>query len=306
MTASRWYATLPTPTSSFGLENKAGPHLRRFTGTPPHIDQPALCDNVLAMHLGGPKRVHRLRGSQGRVTDVDMGSLTMIPAHHEYRWRTEGPIDYAHVTLSAGLVSQVCLEEFDRDWDGLEFHDLVGFHDPLAERMFNELLGALSGECHIGRLYADSLLVVLCVALVRRRSSLAASGGSRPSRAVIKGGLTGLQLRRVVDYMEQHLGRDIALAELTGLTCLSRAQFFRSFKQTTGTSPNRFLTRLRLKHARGLLERTDLPLEMVATRSGMASIRQFAAAFHQACGISPRQHRASFRPSGSRGASEVA
>ena len=253
--------------------------------------QPALRDNVLAMHLGGPKRVHRWRGRQRTVTDVDLGSLTLMPAIHENHWRTEGPIDYAHVTLSTGLLTQVAAEEFGRDFGTGELLGPIGFRSPPVEQIFTTLLACVDRGERPGRLYSDSLLVVLSVALLRDHSTLSTRGGERGTPLVHKGGLAGRQLRRVVDYMVEHLGRDIALGELTDLTGLSRAQFFRAFKQTTGTSPQRFLTRLRVDHASRLLERTDLPLDDIASTIGLGSQRRLSAAFRDHRGVSPRHYR---------------
>jgi AraC family transcriptional regulator len=66
------------------------------------------------------------------------------------------------------------------------------------------------------------------------------------------------KLRRVVEYMMEYRSADIGLVELTVLAELSRAQFFRSFEQSTGITPHRYLTELRLDAAKVLLDQHTL------------------------------------------------
>jgi AraC family transcriptional regulator len=94
-----------------------------------------------------------------------------------------------------------------------------------------------------GQPYADRLAQVLAARLIEPRPS------SDPADSLASGGLVPWRLRRVTDYMAAHLGEDIALADLTALTGLSRAQFFRAFRQSTGQTPRRYLARLRLAAA---------------------------------------------------------
>ena len=294
MSASSWHDMLAAPAWSSDRDAHARAKLDRFTGIPPEMVQPALKDTVICLHLGGPKRVHRWHNGNKSVQDVELGSLTFMPARQENRWLTEGPIDFAHLTLSHGFLNQIAAEEFDREPAACEIMDRVGARDEFVAQLFEALMLALEGGRFEGRLYPESLLVVLTVALVRKHSMLGdRASGAGPHPRITKGGLAAWQLRRVVDYMAEFIASDIALNDLTALTGLSRAHFFRAFKQSTGISPHRFLTRMRMDQARMLLETSDRAIGEISPAPGVASARLFAAAFKRHVGLQPRLYKAS-------------
>ncbi|MDX2108633.1 MAG: helix-turn-helix transcriptional regulator [Verrucomicrobiota bacterium] len=62
-------------------------------------------------------------------------------------------------------------------------------------------------------------------------------------------------------------------------------------KQYTGKPFQNVLVEMRLEQARWLLQRSTLPIEEVALRSGFSSASYFSQAFHKAEGIGPREWR---------------
>jgi len=110
-----------------------------------------------------------------------------------------------------------------------------------------------------------------------------------------RGGLPGWRLRRVVDFMTENLGRDIDVDELVTRCGLSRAQFFRAFRQSTGQTPHRYLVGLRLERARSLLETTGLAVAEVTQAVGMGSNAGFARLFQQRFGEQPARYRRGFQ-----------
>ncbi len=125
------------------------------------------------------------------------------------------------------------------------------------------------------------------------------AGGYRPHGAhdvpaaveIGRGGLPGWRLRRVVDFMTENLGRDIGIEELVGRCGLSRAQFFRAFRQSTGQTPHRYLVGLRLDRAKMLLETEDLSVGEVTRAVGMGANAGFARLFQQRFGAQPARYR---------------
>ena len=290
--ADLWHAGLADPPQRVDETNPSAIVLRRFRDIAPDIDQPPLRENLLAIHLGGAKRVTRLRGRNREVHDVEQGSVTVMPALTPGRWSTQGPVDFAHLTLSLGLLRQVAIEEFDLDPRDLQLLDRVGHRDALIETCFGALLSDMERP-QPGRLYRESLLSAISFNLVQQCSTLSQNlrSSARASSTPAKGGLAGWQMRRVVDYMHAHLARDISIdGELVRLTGLSRAQFFRAFGQSLGCSPNAYLGRLRLRQARQLLQATDMPATSVAAAVGL-STAQLADSFRRSFGTSPTTYR---------------
>lgn len=284
--SARWYARLSQPKIAGEL---TGAFLRCFDGTSPTIEQPALDENIVAIHLGGAKRVNRWQGRTHQTWDVPDHAITLMPAFRANRWHTEGAIAFAHLTLSAGLLARLARDEFDREPREITLLDKVGMADPLLA----ELMLALGREIAapgLRRVYRDSLLATFGITLLRRHSTLALGGHRVQVGSRAKGGLAGWQLRRVLDYMAAHVLSDVGLDELVHLTRLSRAQFFRAFRQSTGQTPARQMLQLRMDHAAMLLEQ-GRTINDVAGLLGYGNGGHFAAAFRRYHGANPSEWR---------------
>ncbi len=283
---ARWYARLSRPKVKGEL---SGGILRCFDGTDPTIEQPALDENIVAIHLGGAKRINRWQGRTHRTWYVPDHAITLMPAFRANRWHTEGVIAFAHLTLSAGLLARLAREEFDRDPGEIALLDKVGIVDPLlAELML--ALGREVAEPGLRRLYRDSLLTTLAITVLRRHSTLVWGSHAAGTGSGTRGGLTGWQLRRVLDHMAAHVLSDVGLDELVRITGLSRAQFFRAFRMSTGQTPARRMVQLRMRHAATLLEQ-GRTIDDVAGLLGYSNSSHFAAAFRRYVGANPSEWR---------------
>ena len=172
--AEVWHAGLARLSQRAGETPPCAFVPRRFRDIAPDIDQPPLRENLLAIHLGGAKRVTRLRGRNREAHDVEQGSVTVMPALTPDRWSTQGPVDFAHLTLSLGLLRQVAVEEFDRDPCDLQLVDRVGHRDALTETCFGALLPDMARP-QPGRLFRGSLLSAISFSLVQQCSTLSRS-----------------------------------------------------------------------------------------------------------------------------------
>ncbi len=282
---SRWYAHMPQPVVT---DHLAGGTLRCFDGTAPTIEQPALDENVVSIHLGGPKRVSRWQGHHHQKWDVPLNAITLMPAFRANRWHTEGVIAFAHLTLSADLLARLAREELDREPGELLLLDQVGVVDPLLSELML-VMGHEAAAPGLRRLYRESLLTTLGLTVLKRYTTL---GPTRdPVGAAIgpaRGGLAGWQLRRVLGYMAANLERDGGLDELVKITGLSRAQFFRGFRRSTGNTPARYMQQLRMSRAGALLLEGRTVSE-VANIFGYCSGSHFATAFRRANGANPTE-----------------
>lgn len=282
--AAVWHGELVGGTSEATVSD-AGFALCRFNGTPRAVAQPPLVEDILCIHGGGAKRVHRHHGHSHSVHDIDCGALTLMPREHQNQWLTFGPIDYVHLTPTAELIETIAADEFASHRDYFEFHDDVGFRDPLVEMLIGELL-LCANRASSSRLYADGLLTALVGRLVLTRSTLSSrrlSEHGRMAMSACKGGLPGWRLRRILEYLHEHLADEISLVGLSDIAGLSRAQFFRAFRQSTGTTPARYLEDMRIERGRELLA-GGAGIDAVATTTGFSSVECFNAAFRRSFG----------------------
>jgi AraC family transcriptional regulator len=285
--ASDWYARMPPPIVSGRL---AGATLRCFGGTSPTMEQPALDENVVSIHLGGPKRINRWQGQTHQTWDVPLHSITLMPAFRANRWQTEGVVAYAHLTIGAEFLARLAHQEFDREPGELLLLDRVGIVDPLLAEVMLALGREIMGP-GLRRLYRDSLLATLGITALKRYATLLRNKGfSRAWRDNVSGGLASWQLRRVVEHMAANALRDVGLDELVQITGLSRSQFFRAFHRSTGTTPAHYMQQLRMRHAATLLEQ-GRTISDVAGIVGYGNSSHFAAVFRRHNGANPSEWR---------------
>lgn len=82
------------------------------------------------------------------------------------------------------------------------------------------------------------------------------------------GNATHIAIERVVSYIAEHLDEDLSIDRLAAIACLSRFYFAKAFREIVGTSPNEYVTRLRVIRAKYLLSLTDLTVLQISKDCG--------------------------------------
>jgi AraC family transcriptional regulator len=98
-------------------------------------------------------------------------------------------------------------------------------------------------------------------------------------------------MERVVYQMEERLGEEITIDDLARAALFSKFHFSRLFQRTTGVSPGRFLSALRLERAKQLLVSTSLNVVDISHRVGYTSVGTFSSRFSSSVGVSPTAYR---------------
>ena len=108
-----------------------------------------------------------------------------------------------------------------------------------------------------------------------------------------RGGLPIRQLRRVEDFLHDHLAEEISVAKLAETVDLSPFHFCRVFRQATGMSPLQFVTRERISRAQQLIRETPRSLIEIGLEVGYANPSHFARVFRRTIGLTPTEFRRS-------------
>ncbi|WP_280258911.1 GlxA family transcriptional regulator [Nocardia wallacei] len=101
-------------------------------------------------------------------------------------------------------------------------------------------------------------------------------------------------LAPLLDWATSRLDAPLTVDRLARHAGLSTRTLARRFTDQLGTSPGQWLLGRRLDAARALLEQTDLPVEAVAARVGLASAVNLRRHFREHLGTTPGAYRRTF------------
>jgi AraC family transcriptional activator FtrA len=105
----------------------------------------------------------------------------------------------------------------------------------------------------------------------------------------------GDALDSVLAWAVERLDEVSGVGDLANQLNVSPRTLARRFADQRGTSPGAWLLSRRIDEARTLLEETDLSVEAIATRTGLASAVNLRRRFRQHVGTTPSEYRRTFR-----------
>jgi AraC family transcriptional regulator len=103
--------------------------------------------------------------------------------------------------------------------------------------------------------------------------------------------LSRIQLNRTREYIEQNLGNELSLTELAAVAGLSPRHFALAFRQSTGTSPHKYVLTKRVAESTRLLATRQWSLAEIALTLGFASQSHFTEIFRKTLGTTPRRYQ---------------
>lgn len=103
--------------------------------------------------------------------------------------------------------------------------------------------------------------------------------------------ITEPYVARIVNYIDENFGSDIAIESLLDLVPLSRRSIETKFKEVMGTSIYQYVLRIRVEHLAHLLITTDRPVFEIAYEVGFGERGNFARIFKKLKGCSPQEYR---------------
>lgn len=98
-------------------------------------------------------------------------------------------------------------------------------------------------------------------------------------------------LRRARDLADRRYAEPLDLDALAAEAGLSKYHFARSFADTYGDTPMRYLTRRRIERAQDLLRSANLTVTEVCMMVGFSSLGSFSSRFRALVGESPTEYR---------------
>jgi AraC family transcriptional regulator len=99
------------------------------------------------------------------------------------------------------------------------------------------------------------------------------------------------QVRKVLQFIDDHLDHPIVVEDLGRLVGLSSSHFAKAFKRSFGEPPHAFIMRKRIDRACDLLLSTEKTLSEVAVDCGLSDQSHLCRLFRRYAGLSPAAWR---------------
>jgi AraC-like DNA-binding protein len=158
--------------------------------------------------------------------------------------------------------------------------------DPNFHHLAMSVFPELEHPERTSRLFTEQVMMTLLVYSAQAYGNMQASAAK-----VARGGLAPWQRKRATELLRARLDGDVTLSEVAAECGLSVSHFARSFKQTIGQTPHRWLLDRRVDEAKNLLMHSGMRLSEIALGCGFADQTSFTRAFKKAAGTSPGDWR---------------
>ena len=99
------------------------------------------------------------------------------------------------------------------------------------------------------------------------------------------------RIRRTIAYMAQHLNEPLQVSTLAAQASVSTSHYFALFKRQTGVAPIDYFIRLRMNHARELLDSTRQSIKEIAAEMGYDDPFYFSRVFKSVHQVAPAEYR---------------
>ena len=245
---------------------------------------------TLILRAVDPSTVSRAAHGVRQSAPAIPGTTFMIPAGttEEATYLTGDIAEVMHLYLSDTLFDSIADEEDIPRFHQRDIRYVSGVHDPslawLARRLARELTNESAG--------AQALVETLGLCLADRLVRNYTEGVARPRPAPRPvAGLSGVRLRRVLEYIAANLDMPVTVRAMAAVACLSPFHFARAFHVATGRPPHRYLSEQRLALAKRLLRQSDCRIADIAESCSFSSQASFTRAFSAAVGQSPAMYR---------------
>ncbi|MEM8674477.1 MAG: AraC family transcriptional regulator [Cyanobacteria bacterium P01_G01_bin.67] len=216
-----------------------------------------------------------------RYQFIKSGCISIVSPDLPHETWLEQPAEQLIINFSPELISQTI--------DDLNFKPVRIVPQWTAKDKLIEQLGlALNAEFQLGKptkLYVESVGNLLITHLLRNHST----ANAIPTLPADK--LSQTKLKQTIAYIQENLEQSVTLSELATVAQLSPSRFARAFKQTTGTSPHKYILERKIEKALELLKNPLLSIAEIGYSLNFSSQSHFTTVFRRFTGTTPSVYR---------------
>jgi AraC family transcriptional regulator len=248
--------------------------------------QPVHHPNLIYL-LGRPIIVTRkISGNPREKGLILTRQFTLTPGGVAVRWEDSRPPEILQVFLRHSIYAAAVRELCGCDVTEAEIVSRFTFQDPLLEQLALAIASKLRDGSAQDTLYIDTIAQMIAMHLARYYSSR-----SRPAQKLKTMAIPSWKIRRLIEFIEEHLDGDLSLESIGAEVEISALYLPRVFKASVGQSPHQYVLERRIERAKDLLRNTDLPIMNVALAAGFSSQGHLSNWFVRRVGLSPAVYR---------------
>lgn len=255
------------------------------------FELPETDELVIALHLGGSRRVRAVTDRGLSRAFSTPGLVTILPPGRSVAFNTAGSIDVMtlHVPPSVQRISSI-----EPSLGAGAAAPRFAFRDAYISASMEALLRAARGT----RAPSPDYIAKLASALLCHIGQLSLTTqpvASRPAAANLPASpslmIGSMALADFLAFVEGSLNRQLPIDALADHVGMSRAAFTRSFRSAMGSTVHQYVTQRRVAVAMRLLRNTECDLAWIAQETGFSSQSHFTDTFHALTGSTPRRFR---------------
>ena len=229
-----------------------------------------------------PMRARAWLGST-RIWDgaISQHTIRLTPPGVDPSWQADGAFDFLLFTIPTEVVEKVAGDDSPRAHDLCRLSPLY-IRDDVVFQIGRSMLNAFTAQRPFAQQFADGLGSALVAHIV---------GSYFLDPAIKRLTLSPFVLKRVTQYVQDHLSQEITVVELASVAGLSGSRFAHAFRASTGEPPHSFITTVRVREAQELLRGTKKPISEISVDCGFKDPSHFSRVFRASLGVTPRDFR---------------
>jgi AraC family transcriptional regulator len=248
--------------------------------------KPGYTEVAIAMH-GCSGLVVRKGVSEQHETRSRPGTIWLAPAGVKEEISIAGAHEQVlHLYMPQQPFNSLASDDTFRP-DPYSLRYLSDIQDDMIREIGRAILSELVAESSAGRMFVEAAALALAARLAH---SYAEPAPSRPQRFGSHR-FDEIRLGRVLNYIAENLDRDITIAQLASVACLSPSHFASMFSRSIGVAPYRYVSQQRLESAKMMLADGKRSLSDIAFSCQFSSQTSFNRAFLRAIGVTPGEYR---------------
>jgi AraC family transcriptional regulator len=237
-------------------------------------------------HVSRPAEVtRRIDGCKPEKTLIGPRRITVTPGRPSAWWSHQGNPEILQVYVHHEVFASAAAAMFECDPARADVSPRFAVQDPLLEQLSLAVLSALRDPCRRDDLYIDSLAQMIAAHLARVHSNFS------DRHSVSAPGISNWKMRRLREFIEANLDRDLSLAVLAGEAGISSLYLPRAFRNAFGQSPHQYVISRRIERAKDLLRMGELTVAEVSAAAGFSSQSHLSDWFARTVGVTPAAFR---------------